>query len=303
MTQCPSLEVLGLLVAVAEHGSLGAGARAVGMAEPNASRAVRRLERELGLVLFRRTPRGSQPTDAGQLLVAWARPLLAQADALALGLRSLESAAAGELDVAASMTIAEHLVPGWLARLRRQHPNDRVHLRIENSAEVARLVHDGEVDLGFVEVDVPTPGLRHHVVTHDRLHLVVAPGHPWQERTAVAPDELARTPLVTREVGSGTRAVLEHALAPRILAPAALVLNSNAGVRASVRAGVAPAVLSELVVEDLVRAGHLVVVPIEGLDLVRPLHAVWRTGQPPRGIAAQLVAVAEGAVTESGTGS
>lgn len=293
MTTYPSLELLELLVAIADHGSIGAGARAVGMAEPNASRSVRRFERELRVVLFRRTPRGSEPTDAGQAVVAWARPLLQQADALALALRSLESAAPGHLEVAASMTIAEHLFPGWLAELRRRHPDDRVLLRVENSAVVSRLVLDGAVDLGYVEDPSPTAGLVHHPVTRDRLVLVVAPDHPWALRTGVEPDELAETPLVTREVGSGTRSVLEHALGWRTLAPAALVLNSNAGVLASIRAGVAPGVLSNLVVADLERAGDLVVVPINGLDLSRPLLAVWRTGQPPRGVAAELVAVAE----------
>lgn len=285
--------MLDLLVAIADHGSVGAGARAVGMAGPNASRTVRRFERELRVVLFRRTPRGSEPTEAGQAVIAWARPLLQQAEALTLALRSLESAGRGQLDVAASMTIAEHLFPGWLAELRRSHPEDRVRLRVENSAEVTRLVLDGAVDLGFVEDPSPTSGLTHHAVTHDRLVLVVAPDHPWHVRPAVDPDDLAATPLVTREIGSGTRAVLEQALAPRALAPAAAVLNSNAGVRASIQAGVAPGVLSDLVVADLVRSGALAVVPIAGLDLVRPLLAVWRTGQPPRGIAAELVAVAE----------
>ena len=293
VTTYPSLELLELLVAIADHGSVGAGARTVGMAEPNASRIVRRFERELRVVLFRRTPRGSEPTEAGQAVVAWARPLLQQADAFALALRSLDSAVPGQLEVAASMTIAEHLFPGWLAELRRRHPKDRVLLRVENSAAVSRLVLDGAVDLGFVEDPSPTSGLVHHAVTRDRLVLVVAPGHPWADRAGVDPDELAATALVSREAGSGTLAVLEHALAPRPLAPAALVLNSNAGVRASIRAGVAPGVLSDLVVADPVAAGELVVVPIHGLDLTRRLLAVWRTGQPPRGIAAELVAVAE----------
>nr|WP_228489123.1 LysR substrate-binding domain-containing protein [Raineyella fluvialis] len=194
MTKYPSLEVLELLVAIADRGSVGAGARWVGMAEANASRTVRRFERELRVVLFRRTPRGSEPTEAGQAVVAWARPLVQQADALALALRSLESAAPGHLEVAASMTIAEHLFPAWLAELRRRHPEDRVRLRVENSAEVTRLVLAGELDLGFIEDPSPTPGLVHREVTRDRLVLVVTPDHPWHRKTSVDPDELARTP-------------------------------------------------------------------------------------------------------------
>lgn len=77
--------LLELLVSVSEHGSLGAGARAVGMAQPNASRAVARFERTSGVRLLRRSPRGSTLTAEGALVVDWARIVLDAADRLVSG--------------------------------------------------------------------------------------------------------------------------------------------------------------------------------------------------------------------------
>lgn len=293
----PDLAVLELLVAVAEHGSLGAAARAVGMAQPNASRALSRYETELGLALITRHPRGSRLTAEGAAVADWARRVLDDARELMTATEALRSGRQAQLDVAASLTIAEYLAPAWLATLRRARPELEVRLRVANSAEVFRLVDGGECELGFVETPRVAAGLRGTAVADDRLLVVVAPDHPWaRRRTPITPAELAATALVVREGGSGTRATLavafsEHGIADADLAPPALELGSNAAVRASVVAGAGPAVLSELAVAGWVARGELVEVPVEGLELRRRLRAVWRPGTRPSESAAELVAI------------
>ncbi len=291
MSSWPDLEVLALFVAVVEEGSLGAGAARVAMAQPNASRAIRRLESEVGEVLLTRTPRGSHPTVYGRLLAEWAVPLLASAKAFSDNLQTLPDHRMSHIDVAASMTVAEHLMPRWLATLRRTHPESPVRLHIDNSARVIQRVLLGEVEVGFIENHEPGAGLQWRTVAQDELLLVVPPDHPWAAGV-ITIDQLVATSLVLREPGSGTRAVLERAVGIPLASPAA-VLNSNAAVRASVRAGVGPAVLSKLAVRDDVSAGALAAVAILGLDLRRPLRAIWRQGQRPRGAAAQLLIVAD----------
>ena len=121
MTVEPSVAALRLLVAVADEGGLGAGARAVGMAQSNASRALATLERQLALTLVTRSSAGSAMTGDGALTVEWARSVVDAMDRLAEGTAALRGAGK-DLAVAASMTIAENLMPSWLAGLRRDHP-------------------------------------------------------------------------------------------------------------------------------------------------------------------------------------
>lgn len=292
----PDLRVLELLAAVADRGSLGAAARSVGMAQPNASRAVSTLEDRLGIPLLVRHPRGSRLTPEGEVVAARAVDLLAGAEELvALG-DALRTSHGAHLDVAASMTVAEHLVPQWLVRLRRHLPGADVRLQVMNSDAVHDAVLEGTCDLGFVE----TPGTRRRlhtrVVTTDRLALVVAPDHPWTRLgRALTPRELAATQLVEREEGSGTRMTLERALADTLAgvgtAPPALQLGSNAAVRSAVLAGAGAAALSELVVGADLAAGTLVEVPVAGLDLRRQIRAVWR-GRHPSVPAARMVRIA-----------
>lgn len=295
MSRWPDLTALELLVAVADHGSLGAGARAVGMAQPNATRSMARLERHLGLSLLVRSTSGSQLTPSGLLVVDWARQLLDAATQLTRGVDALSSSGEDSLIVAASQSVAEHLLPAWLSGLRVLRPGTCVAVHVRNTSEVVDEVLHGLCGIGFIEGPVAPRGVHHIVVARDELVLVVAPDHPWAgRRTPVGADELVRTPLVTREEGSGTRVALDEALGWP--ARPALELPSNAAVRVSVSAGTGPAVLSRLAVADAVRAGTLVVVPVAGLDLRRPLRAVWTGPRALAGAAADLVSLAQRSV-------
>jgi DNA-binding transcriptional LysR family regulator len=175
-----------------------------------------------------------------------------------------------------------------------QPPTD-ITMTATNSERVAALVASGDVDLGFVEGPAAPPGLQCRLVGTDELVVVVGPTHPWalRSRRRVTAETLAATPLVVREKGSGTRSVLERALAGLPAAPPALELSSTAAVRSAVAAGAGPAALGAHTVRDDEATGRLVRITVSGLDLTRRLHAVWRGGaHPPQGPARDLVALA-----------
>ena len=285
--------MLELLIAVSECGSLSAAARSVGMAQPNATRAIARLENSFGIRLVERHPNGSRLTADGTVVMDWSRTLLDSADQLRVATEALRTEHDSHLTVAASMTVAEGLMPAWLAELRRTHRGLVIKLRVHNSEEVFDLVANSMCDVGFVESPGVRPGLQSRAVAHDRLVVLVSPDHPWSwRRRPVTAAELARTPLVVREPGSGTRTTLETALAGLGVASPSLELNSNAAVRVSVAAGAGPAVLSELAVGALVKAGELVAVPTIGVNLSRTMRAVWKAPKCITGAAADLVLIA-----------
>ncbi|MFY4722661.1 LysR family transcriptional regulator [Streptomyces sp. LaBMicrA B280] len=286
----PDLAALELLLAVARLGSLGAAAREVGITQPAASSRIRSMERQLGVALVDRSPRGSRLTDAGVLVTDWARRVVEAAAAFDAGARALRDRRDSRLRVAASMTIAEYLLPGWLLALHAERPDTAVSLLAGNSARVAELLLSGEADLGFVEgLSVPA-GLDAVVIGHDRLIVVTAPGHPWaRRRRPLSPRELGETPLILRERGSGTRQVLDAALGG--LARPLIELSSTTAVKASAVSGAGPSVLSELAVREELALRRLVAVPVEGVSLRRDLRAVWPKGHRPTGPARDLLAL------------
>jgi DNA-binding transcriptional LysR family regulator len=194
------------------------------------------------------------------------------------------------------MTIAEYLLPGWLIALRARRPDTAVSLLAGNSAAVAERLLADEADVGFVEgLSVPS-GLDSVVIAHDRLIVVTAPAHPWaRRRRPLTARELATTPLILREKGSGTRQVLDAALGG--LARPLIELSSTTAVKASAVSGAGPAVLSELAVGDELSLRRLVSIPVDGVALRRDLRAVWPTGHRPVGPARELLSL-----TRSGKG-
>ncbi|MFE5027303.1 LysR family transcriptional regulator [Streptomyces sp. NPDC056656] len=289
----PDLGALELLLAVARLGSLGRAAREMGITQPAASSRIRSMERQLGVALVDRSPRGSRLTDAGALVTDWARRIVEAAAAFDAGAQALRDRRDSRLRVAASMTIAEYLLPNWLLALRAERPDTAVSLHAGNSAAVAERLLSGDADLGFVEGLAVPAGLDATVIAHDRLIVVTAPGHPWaRRRKPLAADELAATPLILRERGSGTRQVLDAALGG--LARPLIELSSTTAVKAAAVSGAGPSVLSELAVGEELAARRLVEIPLEGVRLRRDLRAVWPTGHRPVGPARELLALTRG---------
>lgn len=289
----PDLGALELLLAVARVGSLSGAAKRMGITQPAASSRIRAMETRLGVALVDRSPRGSTLTAEGALVTDWARRVVEAAEAFDAGAQALRGRRDSRLRVAASMTIAEYLLPGWLIALRGRRPGTAVSLHAGNSAVVAERVLAHEADLGFVEgLSVPE-GLDSAVIAQDRLVVAVAPGHAWARRTrGVEAAELAATPLILREWGSGTRQVLDAALAGSGgLAAPLLELASTTAVKAAAVSGAGPCVLSELALGDELAARRLVEVPVSGAALGRELRAVWPVGARPAGPARDLLSL------------
>ncbi|MFC4138093.1 MULTISPECIES: LysR family transcriptional regulator [unclassified Microbacterium] len=285
MRDVPDLDALELLVAAVRLGSISAAARECGISQQSASARLRGVERMLGMELFLRTPQGVVPTPEGETVASWAGEVLAAAERFRAGAETMRDERRRELVVAASQTVAAHMVPRWLVALRdRQVRAGRVptavRLLTANSAEVEQLVRTGRAELGLIESPVIPAGLSHSTVGRDELVLVVAPDHPWA-RGRVLLDELAGTPLVAREQGSGTRQAWEDEVRSRLYREPAgplAVMSTTAAVRSAVAEGLGPAVLSRLAVADDIRLGRLVEVSLADAPLLRPITALWRGG-------------------------
>lgn len=301
----PDLPALDLLLSVAELGSVGRAAAAHGISQPSASARLAHLERRLGVALLTRGPRGSRPTPAGEAVLAWARTVVDAAAALADGVATLRADQHARLRIAASLTVAEYLVPQWLLTLRRRHPNLEVAVSVHNSAGVLEDVRTGAVDVGFVESPTLPPGLAAEHVGDDRLALVVAAGYPLaaRARDGVRARELLDQPLLLREPGSGTRdtflAALRDAVGDAVVEgglPHATELGSTTTIVTTARAGGGIGVVSALAVAAEIAAGSLVELRVADLELARPLHAVV-PGRPAGDLAAELITLARAGAT------
>lgn len=291
---------LELLVSVAETGSLGQAAARHGLTQPAVSMRMTGLERALGLQLLRRHPSGTRLTAAGQEVVAAARGVLAAAGELEKAAGRLRAESSSQLRVAASFTVAEHLAPSWIAALRSEAPDVILSLEVLNSSGVLAAVDQRRVDIGFVEgVERELPGMRSEIITSDELVVVVAPSHRWAtRRRPLSGEEIARSDLIVRERGSGTREVLEQALQPWGGVCSRLELGSTWALLAAARRGEGAAVLSRLAASADLESGTLDLVEVEGVNLKRNIRAVWSADTRLALLARRLLDAATARVSE-----
>jgi DNA-binding transcriptional LysR family regulator len=203
------LRRLRLLLAVVDEGGFTAAARAVHVAQPAVSLAVRELEAELGTTLLVRSRHGVVLTPAGEALVPPARQALRDVDTAAAAVAAVTGLVAGWLDVASLPTMAADPVADLVGAFCRAHPAVQVRLAAPNDPEeVAAAVRSGEAEVGVTEEGIANRDLREHPFVVQELLAVSPPGSPTGTRPLPL-RSLAGTPLVLSSPGASLRTIVD----------------------------------------------------------------------------------------------
>src|SRR4051794_36413459 len=197
-----NLQQLRYVVATAEHRTMTDAARSLYIAQPALSRAIRDLERELGMTLFARSGRGVVVTAQGRRVVKLARDALdavAEIEALA----THTHAAGAELRIASTPSLEPGLAGRLLPAYAAEHPGIRVHIvRCEGREAVVSAVREQRADLGLTDLPVPTD-LVSHPLERQEIVLISPPGTDLPDPVPVA--RLDRMRLVLPAPGSPRR--------------------------------------------------------------------------------------------------
>lgn len=278
-----TLRQLEIFCAVAQTGSTVAAAQAVSLSQSATSAALQQLELALGSQLFERAGRQLVLNDAGRALLPQSLELLEQARGIEQAFSVNGSGLPVRLRLAASTTIGSYVLPPVLAAFARSHPQVAVDLQIANTAEVAEAVQALDVDLGLIEGTSHWPGLEVQPWLRDELVIVCAPHDPLARQAANKPvgaATLRQARWLLREAGSGTREMVEHVLLPRLhQLPAAATLGSSEAIARCVAQGLGISCLSRVLVQPLVDAGDLLVLPTALPRMERHFSLLQRAGK------------------------
>jgi len=272
------LRRLEIFAKVAELGSFSRAAEALFLTQPTVSEHVRALEDELGVQLLDRLGRGATPTRAGQILLGYARRMLALSREARQAIDRFQGRLSGELIVGGSTIPGEYVLPALIGQFKGKYPDISISLLIGASRQVAEWVEEGRVEVGIVGARPTQRALESRELMSDELVVVVSVDHPWSGRTAVTLAELRDEPLIVRERGSGSREALEHALteAGTSLAGFRIVgeMGSTTAIKQAVRAGVGISLISKRAVEDECRASLVACVRVDDLKIWRAFYLV-----------------------------
>lgn len=276
------LRLLQSFLVLSEELHFGRAAARLFIAQPPLTKQIHRLEKELGVQLFERHPKGARLTPAGEMLAEGSRSIFAQIEEVTHNVRNADLSGAGRLVLGASGTTGAALLPGILRDVSAAVPGVNLSVRqLENSAQVAREIVEGDLDAGLVILPLDNAELSTRPVASRPPVLLVPESHRLAGRERVQVVELADEDFIIprRYSGSAQGRLIEEVCAtadfsPRVVqeatdAFAVLVLVAgNQGVTISV-SGV-----------DAVTQG-VRAIPFENEDLPGlELAIAWRTKNP-----------------------
>lgn len=269
-----------LFHAVATAGSFTKAAERLYISQPALSQQVGQLEAALGVKLFDRLPRGVRLTHAGQILAAHAGRMQALDEQAQRQIQELRGLARGSLKIGASQTIGVYLMPEILGQFRRTHPHIDLDLQIANTEVIQQQLAENLLDIALTEGFIDQPDLDATIFQQDNLIAIVPPGHPLLNKKSVTARQFCSEPMIVREHGSGTRAVIERALARKSIELTPIMsLGSTEAIKRAVQAGIGVAIVSSLATTQEFEAGTLVELPLSDLQIRRPLHQLELHGK------------------------
>ena len=280
-----NLNHLAVLHAVAEAGSVTAGAERLMVSQPAVSKQLKEFGRALGAPLLERRGRGVRLTPAGELLVGYARRIFALAQEAEAALGDLQALRSGSLSVGTGPVIGTYLLPDVLVYFRQRFPGVRVRVEIAGAEALRARLEEDALDLVLADEAIASERVERRAFMSDPLVAIAPPRHPLARRRGgargVTVAELCRESFVAGEPGSPTRALFERHLANAGLSvEPAITLGSTEAVKRAVMQGLGLAVVSRLSVGGELASGRLVALRVPGLSVSRTLYEAWSRGRP-----------------------
>ncbi|HEY4047153.1 MAG TPA: LysR family transcriptional regulator [Acidobacteriaceae bacterium] len=257
--------------AVARLQSVTKAAEELETSQPYISKQIAVIEEQLNVQLFSRVGRRLYLTRAGEMLQQHARTVVESLKRAEEMLLRSASASCKKLRIATSTT-GMYMLPEWLAGFEGKVSELETTAIVTSCDEVERRVTCGEADIGFIANRPRSRSLAVTVVAEDSLALAVQKGHPLATRSSVGLDELRKERFIVREPESASRALTEKRIfQKRPDWRFRLQINHIDAIKSSLEEGLGISFISKRAIDRELQSGTLAMVPVDGVDLRRPI--------------------------------
>jgi DNA-binding transcriptional LysR family regulator len=279
--------------AVAEQLSFHKAANQLFLTQPAVTLQIKALEDDLGIRLFDRAGGHVSLTSQGAILLRYARKLATLASEAEQELAAGQGESAGDLALGVSTTIAQYVLPRLIAVFLTENPRVQLSLHSHNTEEIVHLLLQDRVSLGLIEGPARDQGVRTEAFMEDELVLITPPDF---ESDRLSHDQFLASNLLMREQGSGSRRVIEAALAKAGIALKAfknvMNLDSTEAIKSAVEVGLGIGFVSQWAISKELELGAIRVAEVTGIKVLRNFSLVSRTGPELQGPARSFRAFA-----------
>ena len=276
---------LRVFIYAAETLSFSEAAKRLHLTQPTISHHIKVLERDLGVVLFKRSGSRLHLTEAGRLLLPWAQKLIRQSIEMQDMMTSLQENIVGHLRIACSTTSGKYLLPRLAGRFHQHHPLVKITILSCTPEHVGPRLLEEEANLGVLSREASGTGLEIQKFFDDYIILIAPVDHPWASRQFIEPADLLEVPFILREPTSGTRQVMLTELVKHDISlddfDIFLEVGNAEAIVETVAAGFGVSFVSRLAAACALKRQEVVEVPVADIDLRRTIYMVRRTIEMP----------------------
>lgn len=276
-------ERLKTFIAVAEKKSFSEAAKILFVTQPTITSQIKALEEELNTKLFERTTKKVEMTESAVILYKYAREIIRLSDSAQKEIVKIEDIMHGDLSMGCSLTIGEYILPLYLKKFKELYPLIRMNVAISNSNKIVSNLKDQLIDVGLIETPIDDPHIIVEPFLADELILIAAPNYFQEKETKISMEQLKHTPLIMREVGSGTRAVVEEYLNQAGMSinelNVVMELGSTEAIKATVESGLGVSIISKHAIIKEQQLQLLTPYHVQGVSFYRYFYIAFRKEQ------------------------
>jgi len=271
-----TLRQLRSFVTTIKTGSLTIAADNLGVTQPAVSLQLQNLQALAGLALMQRTAEGLRATEAGEALLALAREISRAMSDCTQTLEAIKGISGGHISVGAVST-AKYFAPKVIGAYGRKYPKVELKLTIGNRAQIIAGLQDFSIDVAIMGRPPQDLDIEKRLIGDHPHFIVCAPDHPLAERKAIALADLADQAFLSRELGSGTRQLMEARIGQTGFVPRIIMeIDSNETIKQAVMAGFGIALISGHTISTEIADGRLKIIDIVDFPIVRQWFVVRR---------------------------
>lgn len=267
-------------VTIAKVKSFSKAAEKLFLTQPTISNHIHNLEKELGTSLFNRTNKNISLTNAGEILFKYAVSILNKRDHAFFSLNAYKGQIEGILEIASSSIPEQYYLTDVMCSFSKKYPDVKYNLMKYDTKKVIDKLNLGEIDFGIVGAKKDSPQLDYIDIMDDEI-VLVAPTSSFEKLPSIQLSALTDTPLIMREEGSGTRAVVENALKQAGLGVNELnivaEIESTETIKRLVSKGLGLSFISRKAVEAEIENGQMKVLKVDELTINRNFYFVYHT--------------------------
>ncbi len=286
----------------ATHLNFTKAAEELFITQPAVTKHIKELECNLRITLFEREKNGISLTRAGQVLLQYTEEIAEREKKLAYELSLLRDSFLGSLQLGASTTIGQYIIPSILASFHKTFPDIEISLTNKNTQEIETDVIRKEIDLGIIEGNSRKKELKYTPFRKDEIVLITHTDNTLALKDTITLEELKTLPLVLREVGSGSLEVIadrlyHHGIKLKDL-HILMHLGSTESIKNFLRNACCLGFVSIHAVSKEIVNGEFKVIDVDGLEITRDLHFIYPQGEQP-GLVKQFMTFSMDTITKS----